>query len=212
MSRPAKSFIGLRFGKLVVVEELPTIIQPAGGHCRLFKCLCDCGNYTNVKYPHLVQNSIKSCGCGKYNKYGLTNLSKNPKYRRLYCIFIDMHYRCENPNHSSYRYYGERGITICEEWNQFMPFFDWAINNGYSDELTIDRIDVNGNYEPSNCRWATPLQQARNTRFSKKLEHNGIVKPIGDWADELGIKIGTIRSRLQRHPDAPSSEILRPVR
>lgn len=212
MAKRPEPLIGKRFGRLTIVEELPTIIQPAGGHCRVFKCKCDCGNEKIVRFTNLIQGGTTSCGCAHYNIYGLHGLSKDPKWVRLYTIYINMMDRCNNPKNRQFHNYGGRGIKVCSEWDNFIPFRDWALSNGYTDELTIDRIDVNGNYEPSNCRWATQLQQARNMRTTKMLEHHGVVKAIGDWADEYGLSPALVRERLRQWPNASSDKILSPKR
>ena len=107
-----------------------------------------------------------------------------------------MRTRCKNPNFRAYHYYGGRGIKVCEEWEAFENFRDWALQNGYKEELTLDRIDANGNYEPSNCRWATRKEQSRNTRGVKIIEYNGVKKSIAEWAEDLGINYHTLYSRL----------------
>lgn len=106
--------------------------------------------------------------------------------------------RCNNPNSDNYKYYGERGIMICNEWNDFKAFYDWAMSNGYGSNLTIDRIDVNGNYEPSNCRWITQAEQMKNTRKCILLEHDGITDTLRGWAKRLGIPKSTLQARYQR--------------
>ena len=105
--------------------------------------------------------------------------------------------RCTCECWRDYKNYGGRGITVCPEWKEsFESFRDWALANGYQDNLTLDRIEVNGNYEPSNCRWATVKQQANNTRSSRYLEFNGEVKTVKEWADELGLNYRTLYSRI----------------
>jgi len=100
--------------------------------------------------------------------------------------------RCDNPNSKDYHNYGGRGITYVDEWKELNPFYEWAMNNGYCDSLTIDRIDVNGNYEPSNCRWASKKTQANNTRTNVRLTINGETKTITEWSGETNVKVGTI--------------------
>jgi hypothetical protein len=111
-----------------------------------------------------------------------------------------MRQRCYDVNATFYRDYGGRGITVCKEWkNDFIAFCDWAMKNGYADNLSIDRIDVNGNYEPSNCRWADAKEQNNNTRRNKLIEYNGKIQTLAQWAEETQIPYGTIWSRLKRH-------------
>lgn len=117
---------------------------------------------------------------------------------RIYNIWHDMKRRCYCKSRKSYARYGGRGITVCPEWQEFMPFYDWAMANGYSDNLTIDRIDVNGNYEPSNCRWVTSKEQANNKRNNHMITHNGKTQTITQWADELEINESTLHSRISR--------------
>ena len=107
-----------------------------------------------------------------------------------------MRVRCSNPKARYYPLYGGRGIRVCPEWQHFEPFYDWAMANGYKDSLSIDRIDVNGNYCPENCRWATAKEQARNQRSNRLVLYNGKTQTIADWADELNINPITLRTRL----------------
>lgn len=129
-------------------------------------------------------------------------MEKTKKYKRkpverLYVIWTNMRYRCENSNMRDYKYYGGKGTKVCKEWQDYETFKEWAIKNGYEENLTIDRIDVNGNYEPSNCRWATRKTQANNTTRNHYVTHNGVTKTISEWAEELNISQRTIYYRIQ---------------
>jgi hypothetical protein len=133
----------------------------------LWLCKCDCGNEIVTRADGLKSGHAKSCGCFKYDRHGI----KNPNYKhgfkhtRLYNIWIAMHERCENPKADNFKYYGARGISICTEWHDAATFLKWATENGYRDNLSIDRHPNNdGNYEPSNCRWATQKEQVNNSR------------------------------------------------
>lgn len=118
---------------------------------------------------------------------------------RIYRIWSDMKTRCYQKSHRSYNNYGGRGITVCEEWkNSSDSFIEWAFSSGYQEHLTLDRIDTNGNYEPSNCRWITRKEQCNNTRKNVFLEYKGKKQTVSQWAEELGIKDGTLRGRLNR--------------
>ena len=148
--------IGSRFGKLVVLEEIKT----KGKYT--YKCLCDCGNIVVISKYYLVNGHNKSCSCGKgYKTHGMSR-------SRIYSTWTDMKQRCFNPNCNNYHNYGSRGIRVCDDWMNFEPFYEWAIKNGYSDELTIERINVNGNYEPSNCTWIPLSEQNKNKRPKSK--------------------------------------------
>ena len=116
---------------------------------------------------------------------------------RLYRIWHGMIDRCFNPNKREYMYYGGRGITVCSEWMEFEPFYKWAIANGYTDILTLDRMETNGNYEPSNCRWATRKEQSDNLRTTKHITVDGTTKNIGEWARVLNVGRSTISRHLK---------------
>lgn len=139
-----------------------------------------------------------ACVKHRYNyKHGLSN-------ERLYHVWYGMMYRCYNPNCEGYKNYGGRGIVICDEWrNDYFAFKKWAYESGYDDKApkgvcTIDRIDVNGNYEPSNCRWATTIQQGRNTRRNLLVTYNGETKPLSEWCEELNLKYDPIHNRIEK--------------
>ena len=117
---------------------------------------------------------------------------------RLYSIHAQMIDRCTKPRKPEYKYYGGRGIKVCDEWLDWETFKKWAMENGYRDDLSIDRIDVNGNYEPSNCRWATRSEQMRNTRKTKYFVFEGIKKPLIEWCEQFGLKYGTVLTRIER--------------
>ena len=140
-------------------------------------CLCDCGNIFIATATNIRRREGLSCGC----RYGDTHITHgiSRKNKRLYKIYMGVIDRCRNPNCGNYECYGGRGITVCDDWvNDINSFYDWAIENGYKDNLTIDRIDVNGNYEPSNCRWVDTKIQGNNRRNTIYLDYGGICLPI----------------------------------
>ena len=161
-----KDLTGQRFGRLVVIDRADNTKE---GRAR-WVCVCDCGT-TSIKAGQLLRNGqCKSCGCGEYENRVNNCTSHGMSDTRLYNIWQGMKQRCYYPEHKDFHNYGGRGITVCEEWfNDFVRFYKWAIANGYREDLTIDRIDVNGNYEPSNCRWTTWREQRLNQRPRKRV-------------------------------------------
>lgn len=177
---------GQRFGRLTVVK----FVGHDKNRHRCWECLCDCGKIINVDTSRLRSGNTKSCGC-------LVTDTPITRYPRIYNSWKSMLNRCNYPSHIRYKDYGGRGITICEEWLKFEAFLDWALKSGYKDGLTIDRIDVNGNYCPENCRWVTMKVQSNNRRSNHLLEYKGQTKTIGEWATCLNIRPGTIYQRLK---------------
>ena len=160
----ALNLTGQRFGMLVALEKAE---KKTTKHVD-WKCLCDCGKLTTVRADNLKNGNIKSCGCHMPLSTADTHTTHGMSYTRLYKTWCNMKSRCYNEHTKHFMHYGGRGIKVCDEWkDSFEAFMQWALSNGYSDALTIDRIDVDGNYEPSNCRWATMLAQNRNKRSKK---------------------------------------------
>ena len=185
--------IGKRYGRLTVIERAENHITSNGKQYRQYLCICDCGAYSIVQGARLRSGKTKSCGClalESRTKHSLQNT-------RLYAVWKHMKERCLNSNAPRFHNYGGRGITICDEWkNDFKTFYDWAIANGYREGLTIDRIDNNGNYEPSNCRWISNLEQQRNRSDNHFLTYNGETKTISEWSEITGINANTLHSRI----------------
>ena len=156
-------------------------------------CKCECGVEKVIRAYLLKKGKTKSCGCHK-NDY---NRIHGGKGTRLYECWRHMIYRCENPKNQAYKDYGKRGISVCEDWHDFTKFRQWAIANGYADSLTIDRIDVNGNYEPLNCRWVGSKVQMNNRRNTKHYEVDGKNLTMSEWSQLTGIPRSTIYNRMQ---------------
>lgn len=174
------NMVGWRFGRLTVIGFDGLDNRGAA----LWRCRCDCGTERTIRGGRLRSGTSKSCGCLRkelMTTHGGTNT-------RLYNIWEAMRGRCNNPNNKCYKDYGGRGITVCDEWkSDFTAFRDWALQHGYQDDLSIDRIDNDKGYTPENCRWATAEQQSNNRRNNIVAEIDGQKKTIGQWAHFAGI-------------------------
>lgn len=189
--------IGDRFGILTVVENVCS---------SLWICRCDCGRDVVFQANRLRTGNNKSCGCLRSKNMASINRKRsgskqntNLKSDRIYRIWKGMKARCYSNGHISYKNYGGRGIKICDEWNEnYECFKEWALSNGYRADLTIDRIDTNGFYEPENCRWVTPKDQANHKRNNVVIEYNGESGTVSYWAEKTGLTYSAISCRLKR--------------
>lgn len=189
--------MGQRFGRLVVVERAPNRNGKVW-----WKCQCDCGNIHYAATQSLRSRHTTSCGCYLREKYnhpdGFVGASNGESNTRLYKEWFAMRRRCKATNGEKYEWYGKHGIKVCEEWERsYLAFKEWALANGYNDSLSLDRIDVNGDYEPSNCRWITMAEQQNNKRGTHYVEYNGQVKTLMDWAREYNLDGEKLRSRVR---------------
>lgn len=190
---------GQKYGKLTIIKE----VSPIGSKRRIL-CKCDCGNIKEYSMDRVIHGRTQSCGCIRKemfiihrNNNGTSVYPKEATDSKLYKIWNSMKCRCYTVSSGAYFKYGAKGIRMCDEWkNDFMVFYNWALANGYSDELTIDRIDYRGNYEPSNCRWADIKTQANNKSNVRKYEYNGEMHTMTEWSEITNINYGALWVRL----------------
>lgn len=190
------NLVGMKYGRLSVMERVE---NDKNGRVR-WKCECECGNQTIVRANALRQGHIVSCGCYCREKH----TTHGGFSTRLYPIWRSMLDRCYCENHRAYKAYGDRGIKVCDEWKDFEKFREWAVSNGYDEtapkwKCTLDRIDVNSDYEPSNCRWVDMKVQGRNKRNNRLLEYNGERHTLSEWAEILDIGYQTLYARITRY-------------
>lgn len=207
-----KDYINQKFGRLTVIKEMDSKIYPGKKYkttVRMMLCQCSCGNTTIVGTPSLTTGNTTSCGC--YNKeklkeanttHGCSWINGPQLHRDTYHIWAGMKSRCSNPNTLKYKYYGGRGITVCDKWKDSKNGFINFINDmGYkpTDDHSIDRIDPTGNYSPDNCRWVTFDVQCKNKRNSIKIEYKEKIYSLSDLAIMFNLKPGTLYSRLYEY-------------
>lgn len=168
---------------------------------RRWKIKCSCGNIF-ISQPSCTSGYCRQCGY-KHNSLNRTMHGESPSEgrnaSRLYCIWLGMRNRCRNKKNKNYSLYGGRGISICSEWNDYLLFKKWALANGYCSDLTLDRINVNGDYEPDNCRWVTQQQQCRNKRDNHLITFDGVTRTMAEWSEITGIPYHTLKSRINRY-------------
>ena len=169
--------------------------------------LCDCGKTITTTKGHVMNGHTKACGClcGKTKTHGLS-------HTKLYKRWQAMIHRCTNPKYKDYPRYGGRGIKVCDKWQKFENYYEWAIKNGYKDCLQIDREENNGNYEPSNCRFVTNQQNSSNTCKNINLEFEGKKQTISEWSREKGINIHTLFGRIKRSDWSTEKALTTPTR
>lgn len=180
-----------RFGRLVALE----VAGVNKSKNKVWRCACDCGAITIASSSNLIRGVTTSCGCYKAERQREANIRHGQHGTGAHTSWMSMRQRCLNPKCPAFPSYGGRGITICPRWDRFENFLDDMGQRPHG--LELDRIDVNGNYEPSNCRWATQLQQGRNQRKTRFATINGATKPLTEWADHYGINRKTLETRLR---------------
>lgn len=185
---------GKKFGRLTVLKK-----DGKENGNQMYLCQCECGNTVRVYHSNLTRGLSKSCGClqkeetsKRFTKHGMRN-------SKLYNTYTNMMNRCNDPKNKRYSSYGGRGIKVCDAWSQgFERFMEWALSSGYVEGLTIDRIDVDGDYCPKNCRWATVKQQANNQRKTIFIEIESQKKSLKEWTSFMGWKYGTYAARHRK--------------
>ena len=186
---------GQRFGRLTVLE----IAGKTKGRKTLWLCRCECGNEIVVVSDGLKSGHTKSCGCLHSDTMRDMKTIHGHHDERLHKIWSGIRNRCYNPKEAGYKNYGGRGIFMCDEWaNDYQDFHDWSIAHGYSDDLSIDRIDNDDGYYPSNCRWATIVEQANNRRSNRYITYNNMTHTIAEWARIFNVRSDTLRCRINR--------------
>lgn len=188
----SNEYIGKKYGRLTVIKLT---------HFKkkwYFECKCECGGKKVVGRDNLIYGHTKSCGCYKRDYLRKKHITHGLSKTKLYGVWETMKNRCYNPNSTKYKRYGARGILVCDEWkNNFEAFYNWAVLTGYKKGLTIERINNNGNYEPSNCRWLTNKEQANNKSTNKYITYNGQTKTLAEWCNVFNVPYSLFRGRLR---------------
>lgn len=194
---------GRRFGKLTVIKREGANRNGSA----TWLCNCDCGNKKVACGRELVNGDTSSCGCARHNprKHGMAGT-------RLYRIWTGMKSRCFNPNSPAYDRYGGRGITVCREWaDNFETFMEWALESGYNEGLTIERIDNGKGYFPGNCTWISQSEQTQNRRSCIFVTMDGKTMNLQQWCDELGISYKLVHNRIRKLGWEPKKALTTPV-
>ena len=206
--------LGQKFGRWTVIKRE----KNNKNNERVWLCQCECGHIAIVRGRDLITGKSKSCGCYRNevtsNRTSTHNLSKN----KLYKLFYGIKQRCYEVNHKSYKYYGGKGIKICDEWlNDFQKFYDWSVANGYDKnakygECTIDRIDTNKDYSPENCRWVSMNIQNKNKGNNRLITYNGETHCLKEWSEKLMINCKVLNSRINKYGWSIERAFTTPVR
>ena len=190
--------VGERFGRWVVIDTANVKDK------KKVLCRCDCGTSREVLVSNLTQGLSLSCGCARAERTRFNGVTHGQSKTRLYSVWGGMIQRCYNTNNRAYKNYGGRGIKMCPEWrNDFMAFRKWALESGYDGDApkgqcTLDRIDVNGDYCPENCRWVNMKTQSNNTRCNIEYVYKGETLTLTELAEKCGIPMKTLRMRILR--------------
>ena len=198
-----KDITGQRFGRLVVSG------YAGKGH---YHCICDCGEERDVLRRNLIVGKQISCGCYAREINAKRMKTHGKSNSPLYKVWNAMRDRCKNPNNKSYKTYGAEGKKVCDEWQKFKPFYDWAMSHGYKQGLQIDRIDTNGNYEPSNCRFVQQIENENNRRDTKRVVYNNKEYTLRQLADEFKIKRRILYDRIYEQRFTVEEAIKLPVK
>lgn len=198
-----KDLTGMKFGKLSVAGRANDRKNNRGYRLIMWKCVCDCGGTTECSSGTLKRGNSKSCGCNRGERHGKSGTL-------YYAVWVGMIARCERSETDSFQMYGGRGISVCPRWKH--SFLKFQKDMGPRPKgMSIDRIDTNGNYEPKNCRWATPKQQSRNTRRNVVLSVNGESMCISEWEQKMNLPRTTIWQRIRKLGWTPEKAVTTPL-
>lgn len=187
------NLIGNRYGHLVVEKELP----PNRHKEVVWLCRCDCGDTHIATSYNLMRGRTTTCRSCMFARIAKSQTKHRCEPKRLHEIYTNMKTRCHNPNYVLWHRYGGRGISICKEWEEsFTAFREWALNSGYSENLTLDRIDNDGDYCPQNCKWSTITEQSNNRRNNRYITSSGKTDTMANWARKTGIPYYVLQKRL----------------
>ena len=193
ITRQGKDITNVRFGDLVAIKLVEPKVSACGNKYRQWLCRCDCGKEKIILQSNLMGGHTKSCGCKEHlRSHGMSR-------DRIYTTWHAMKARCTNPNLPVYKHYGGRGISYCKEWEKFELFYKWAKQSGYEENLTLERIDVNKGYEPSNCTWIPLSKQSLNKRNNVFVTANGETHTISEWSRITQISYTTLFNRVKRN-------------
>ena len=204
-----KDISGQKFGRLTAIE----CVGKNRANYAMWRCRCDCGKETTVASNSLRSGNTRSCGCLSVDLSTSRIVSRNTTHGKTHTVLFrrwtGMHTRCENERAVNYKDYGGRGISVCNEWAAFIPFYEWAMANGYEPRLTLDRIDPNGDYCPDNCRWIPASEQAKNRRSTRYITFGGERMCLADWARKYHVDPTTLQGRSDKEIARKLSEYAR---